>query len=250
MTTSDPPTLAALALGATPGPWSAEGFYRAGDDEAAPPHRWRIFLRGHANPHTNSRDCDWTERDARYIAACSPDVVLSLLARVEELGRAWSSVMRPDREFKLNLELQNALYLALDRWASRDSDHLDVDERAKLEALLDECRPQFSRLFEEAQEAQEARIGELEQGLREAVLYIPRLQRLYNAMCRAMASWEPPNPGDAEYERESEEQRAVRAEMHAVFNECPGVLYVDRIDNNPLDRLRQLAGRAAEAQGR
>jgi len=55
---------------ATKGSWYAEGFWRDSEgwtskDER--PHRWRIFLSGHENPRTNSRDCDWTEDDARAI---------------------------------------------------------------------------------------------------------------------------------------------------------------------------------------
>lgn len=76
MTLSD---LERLAMEATPGPRSAEPFYRAGDDETKPGHRWRIFLRGADNPRTNSRDCDWTERDARFIAAMDRERCLALL---------------------------------------------------------------------------------------------------------------------------------------------------------------------------
>ncbi len=52
---------------ATPGPWRAEEFWRTADD-CDPSGRWRIFLEGHSNPRTNSRDCDWTKDDAVFIA--------------------------------------------------------------------------------------------------------------------------------------------------------------------------------------
>ncbi len=76
----------ALANAATPGPWEAAEF------ERPPPFphtydatkAWRIFLRGHVNPATNSRDCDWTERDAAFIAA-SRDLVPRLTAEVRRL---------------------------------------------------------------------------------------------------------------------------------------------------------------------
>lgn len=52
----------------TQGPWEAQAFSRWGEGIDAVGGRWRIFLRGHVNPQTNSRDCDWRRADAHGIA--------------------------------------------------------------------------------------------------------------------------------------------------------------------------------------
>lgn len=80
--TVDLDALEAAAKAATPGPWEAQRYCPADGSEA-----WRIFLRGHENPRTNSRDCYWSEADAKHIAAASPTVVLKLVARVREAER-------------------------------------------------------------------------------------------------------------------------------------------------------------------
>ncbi len=79
----------ARAKAATPGPRTAEQFWRQGDDHSKPSNRWRIFLLGADNPRTNSRDCDWTEGDARHIAAMDRETVVDLVA-VYRAALAWS----------------------------------------------------------------------------------------------------------------------------------------------------------------
>jgi hypothetical protein len=66
-----------LAASATPGPWHFERFFREGDTPEGVA-RYRIFLLGHANPKTNSRDCDWTFSDAAFIAEARTAVPLLL----------------------------------------------------------------------------------------------------------------------------------------------------------------------------
>lgn len=63
-----------LAEGATPGPWSTRSAWRVIDS---------VFGEGIA--HSNNLDDDVAAANARFIAAANPAVVLSLIARIEEL---------------------------------------------------------------------------------------------------------------------------------------------------------------------
>ncbi len=95
--------LLALCNAATPGPWEAEQFGRYEDDPTD--LRWRIFLRGADNPQTNSRDCDWVQRDAAFIAA-SRTAVPELLERVRRLEAERD-------EARMRLEILRDEYLRL-----------------------------------------------------------------------------------------------------------------------------------------
>lgn len=78
----------------TNGPWIEEFFYRDGDD-LIKPHRWRIFLVGHDNPRTNSRDCDWNKHDAAGIAWMRTN----LRAILDGYAMALDAAERDEREF-------------------------------------------------------------------------------------------------------------------------------------------------------
>lgn len=88
-----------LAKAATPGKRHAERFFREGDTPTTP-GRYRIFLLGHSNPRTNSRDCDWTFEDAHFIAACDRETVLKLIA----VARAAIKYCGPDGDDASELE--------------------------------------------------------------------------------------------------------------------------------------------------
>lgn len=94
--TIDTKRLRELAAKATPAPWHAEPFARAGD--SPPMWRGRVFFLGADNPKTNTRDCDLTVADARYIAAVSPGVVVALLDEIERLFKDWGNDSRAKYE--------------------------------------------------------------------------------------------------------------------------------------------------------
>lgn len=80
MTTDD---LKRLALAATPGPWKASDFVQAPATDKAPAiHTKKI------RPLQKTALGSFTAADADYIAAVSPDVILSLLSENERMRGA------------------------------------------------------------------------------------------------------------------------------------------------------------------
>lgn len=76
--------LKALAQAATPGPWVAEGLpYNEVDD----PTIWagEVYVAQTAYDMQSSTQAHNVGADTAYITAASPDVVLALIARIEEL---------------------------------------------------------------------------------------------------------------------------------------------------------------------
>lgn len=93
-------------------------------------------------------------------------------------------------------------------------------------------------------------VAEIRRTAAEVLDHQRKLARLYQAMCGAMANWEPLDPGDpnvsaAEWERVGKAREEAYAEMHAVFNASPGVLYQGGPGASEalkrMDELRRLA---------
>ena len=78
-------TLTALAQAATPGPWECSG-----DSRERSSNYPTYEITTEANAHSGSHRQMLVRRreDAAFIAACSPDVILALVARVNELEAA------------------------------------------------------------------------------------------------------------------------------------------------------------------
>lgn len=80
MTNEEREKLAALAREATPGPWKSATRHESGHRAVSWATVYTLDDGG-----INVAD-DLTARDARYIAAASPDVVLSLLSEIDRLS--------------------------------------------------------------------------------------------------------------------------------------------------------------------
>ena len=86
--------LTSLLDKSTNAPWAAEAFWREGDDLNKPAFRWRVFLLGATNPRTNSRDCDWTETEAKLIAEMRNSI--DAMTEVVTAAVEWSKFGRDD----------------------------------------------------------------------------------------------------------------------------------------------------------
>ena len=130
--------LRALAQSATPGPWAVDGpwWHDNGDASAmVTVSGRRAVVIGPPRHHRSER----SEADCRFIAAASPDVVLPLIADVDQ-ARAENDVLQARLD---------AVLAKVSEWNEASKDRLDGLPTtwivADLDLLLDAGLPQFTR---------------------------------------------------------------------------------------------------------
>lgn len=105
MSTPDLDRLEALAKAATPGPWHAGDRGIGWEVHAGRPGKRGCYERDADCRDLNSEYKDtFTQADASYIAAASPDVILGL---IKELREAWA---RHGSSFQRECELDNEVF--------------------------------------------------------------------------------------------------------------------------------------------
>ncbi len=102
--------LKAAALAATPGPW-VNGYPNAGTVHPTPGEVW-----------SEEKDCIASDVDpgnAAYIASASPDVVLALVASVEDLQEALEHIIEGTHSINKMAGIENVARNALTRHSER-----------------------------------------------------------------------------------------------------------------------------------